>query len=117
MDLKPGEIYLAFDPAGDKKRPFVVVSRHELNQGDYFLAVPFTTQNLAVRRSLPNCVHFPRGAFGLPKECVAQAEALTLLRVVDLAQPVERLGVLSGAAMARVIAAIGYAINADCKPS
>lgn len=116
MDLKPGEIYSAFDPAGGK-RPFVVVSRGELNRGDYFLAVPFTTRNVSVRRSLPNCVYFPRGSFGLAKECVAQADALTLLRTTDLVQPVERVGVLGDDAMRRLIAAIGYAIGADCRPA
>lgn len=115
MSLSPGEIYLAFDAAGGR-RPFVVVSRSELNRGEYFLAVPFTTRNVAVRRSLPNCVHFDRGAFGLPKECVAQAEALTILRTIDLVQPVARLGVLSRDAMARLISAIGHVIQADCTP-
>ena len=114
MDLNPGEIYTAFDPSGGK-RPFVVVSRSELNKGDYFLAVPFTTQNLSARKSLPNCVHFPAHAHGLPKECVAQADAVTLLRKTDLATPIELVGKLSSKSLTAVIRAIGYVVGADFK--
>jgi len=111
VDLNPGEIYTAFDPSGGK-RPFVVVSRRELNKGDYFIAVPLTTQNIEARKKLPNCVHFPAHAHGLPKECVAQADALTLLRKADLATPIEHLGTLSPASLNAVIKAIGYVVGA-----
>lgn len=107
---------MAFD-GSDGKRPFVVVSREELNRGDYFLAVPFTSEKLALRRTLPNYVYFPAKAHGLPKGCVAQAEALTLLRKTDLALPVDRLGRLNAKAMAKVIRAIGYVLESDCKPT
>jgi mRNA-degrading endonuclease toxin of MazEF toxin-antitoxin module len=109
----PGEIYWAFDGAGGK-RPFLVVSRIDLNRGGYLLAIPFTTARLNERKLLPNCVYFPRGAFGLPKECIAQAEALTQLRRSDLAEPVNRIGSLSADAMNAVIAAVGNAMGADC---
>lgn len=115
MSLLPGEIYWAFDGTGSK-RPYVVVSREELNRGDYLLAVPFTTAKLQIRKSLPNCVYFQKGAFGLPKECVAQADALTQRRKTDLVQPVEPLGKLSDELMRRLVSAVGNAIAADCLP-
>ena len=116
MDLYPGDIYRAFDGAeACSQHRFVVLSRADLNRGDYFLAVPITTGQLEVRRRLPNCVFFPAGAFGLTDNCVAQADALTQLRKTDLVEPIERLGILSPDALRRVIAAVGSAIGADCE--
>ncbi len=112
----PGEVYWAFDGTGGK-RPFVVVSRADLNRGNYFLAVPFTTGRIEARRHLPTCVHFSKGAFGLPKECVAQADALTQLRRSDLAEPTQKLGTLSQATLQAIITAIGYVLEAECRHS
>ena len=115
--MEPGDIYVAVDGSGGR-RPFVVVSRADLNRGEYFLAVPFTSARLEVRRTLPNCVYFPGGAFvGLPRDCVAQAEALTQLRKMDLVPPGEPLGTIGAAAMARLITAIGHVLNSDCHPT
>lgn len=116
MSLRPGDIFLAFDGTGNR-RPFVVVSREELNRGNYFLAVPFTSTNLSTRQALPNCVFFPRGAFGLSKDCVAQADALTQLRVIDLIQPPVPIGTLSPAVFKQLIVAIGYTLESDCQPT
>jgi mRNA-degrading endonuclease toxin of MazEF toxin-antitoxin module len=112
--VRPGEIYLAFDGAGGR-RAFVVVSREELNRGAYVLAVPFTSRKLDVRRGLPNCVYVPGGSVaGLPDDCVAQAEALTLLRKIDLVQPVRTIGTLGATTMAALIAAVGYVLESEC---
>jgi hypothetical protein len=62
-------------------------------------------------------VYFPSGAFGLPKDCVAQADALTQLRVMDLVQPPERLGILDARAMESLVSAIGHVITAECRPA
>ena len=61
-------------------------------------------------------MYFRKGSFGLSKACVAQAEAMTLLRKADLIQPVSRLGKLSRARMADLVSAVGYVIGADCSP-
>ena len=114
-ELLQGEVYRAF-VGTDKPRPVVVVSQSQFNRGHYCLAIPFTTARLGERRSLPNCVYFRKGSFGLTKACVAQAEAMTLLRRTDLVQPVSRLGKLSQARMADLISAVGYVIGADCNP-
>lgn len=53
--ILPGEIYLADIPPG-QKHPVVVVSRQELNRGDYVVAALITSQRFAVRSKLANCV-------------------------------------------------------------
>lgn len=113
--IRPGDIYLAHDWAG-KHRPFVVVSRSELNRGRHFLAVPFTTQRLEQRRVLRNCVVFNEGSFGLPKACVAQAEAVTLLRQSDIVRPIRRVGKVSRDKLEDLVSALGYVIGAECEP-
>lgn len=113
--ISPGDIYLVHDLSG-KHRPFVVLSRAELNRGHYCVGVPFTTQRLDVRRTLPNCVYFGKGSFGLTKRCVAQADAVTLLRTSDIVRPVVRVGKLSQPKLAELIAAVGYVIGAHCSP-
>ena len=113
--LLPGEIYEAFDISG-KKRPHVVVSRAELNHGNYFLAVPFTSGRVADREARPTNVRFDKGQFGLTKVCFAQAEGLTLLRRSDLTQPPTRIGTISDKKLAALVHAIGHAIAADCSP-
>lgn len=115
MALRPGEIYWAYDGSGGR-RPFVVVSREELNHGQYFLAVPLTSTKFEERRDLPNCVPFQQGDHGLPKTCVAQAEALTQLRKSDLGEPFDLIGTLDASAHREVIKAIGNAIGSRCEP-
>ncbi|WP_419160959.1 type II toxin-antitoxin system PemK/MazF family toxin [Candidatus Palauibacter sp.] len=114
-EVLPGEIYLARN-GSRKTRPFVILSQSTFNRGHYCLAVPFTTGRLAQRRDLPNCVFFRKGTFGLAKSCVAQAEALTLIRKSDFVQPLSRLGKVSQVRMTALVAAVGYVIGADCKP-
>ena len=114
-DIAPGAIYLAHDGSG-KARPFVVLSRSELNRGNYCVAVPFTTQRLESRRSLPNCVFFARGSSGLTKACVAQADAITLLRLSDIVRPIRPIGRVGQGQLAELISAVGYVIGAVCRP-
>lgn len=109
----PREIYEAFD-GSDKPRPFVIVSRPELNDR-YFLAVPFTSARLDERRNLPQCVYFNEGSFGLTKACVAQAESMTLLRRSDLTVPPEPIGTMNVAKFERIISAVGFVLDAECK--
>lgn len=114
-ELLQGEVYRAFVGTG-KPRPVVVVSQSQFNRGHYCLAIPFTTARLTERRRLPSCVYFRKGSFGLTKACVAQAEAMTLLRKSELVQPVSRLGRLSQARIADLVSAVGHVIGADCNP-
>lgn len=114
-DILPGEIYQAFDGTGGV-RPFIVVSRPEFNRGGYFLAIPLTTSRLAERRELQNCVYFSKGSSGLRKASVAQAEALTMLRKSDRTNPPIPIGTISPSKIAKLIAAVGYVLDAECHP-
>jgi len=113
--LIPGQVYWVFLGTGAfEKHPVIVVSRAELNSGAYFLGVPVTSKNFDLRRNLPNCVPFTGGDFGFTKNCVAQAEAVSLIRKQDLVDPVP-LGQLSTAALSNLIGAIGNVVGAECR--
>jgi|SRR5579884_701525 len=115
MSFEPGDVYL-FNEGDDKQRPVLIVSREELNRGNYVVAVPFTTRNLDIRRSLPNCVAFNQGEFGLDKNCVAQAEAITLFRKEEFDLERGVVARVDDEKMRDVIKAIGYVISSDCEP-
>jgi len=64
MNVNQGEIYagLVHDP---QRRPVIVISRDELNRGDYVVCVPCTKTRFEIRSQLPNCVPFEKGQFGM----------------------------------------------------
>ena len=71
-----------------------MVSREELNRGDYVVAVPITSARVMERMNLANCVLLSRGQFGLTRDCVAQAEAIfsVSLDEIDISKgPIARL--------------------------
>jgi len=114
MTLRPGEVYWAFS---DKRRPVVVVSREELNRGDYVVVLPLTSAQLALRRSLPNCVAIPGRTYGL-KDCVAQAEMISILFHSDLVELANGpVATLSGETMREIVRAIGFVMQAECEPA
>jgi len=114
--INPGEVYSAdLDAAGP--RPIIVVSREELNRGNYLLAVPCTSRRFALRKNLPNCVPFLAGQFGFTADCVAQCELLTPVRIADVHVAAGPLGVLDEPALRSVIKAIGHVVDSDCEPN
>jgi mRNA-degrading endonuclease toxin of MazEF toxin-antitoxin module len=112
---KPGEIYWVDLATG--RRPGIVVSRENLNQGNYVVLVLCTTKRLAVRSGLPNCVPFRAGEFGMPNDCAAQCESIYALekREIDIASG--PIGRLDTARLRDVIKAIGNVIDSDCEPN
>lgn len=112
--IEPGEIYLADTEAG--KRPAVIVSREELNRGHWVVAVLITSAHVAIRSTLPHCVPFRAGEFGLSKDCVAQAETITYLSISDLDLDAGVLGVLDEPRMRGLIKAVGNMMGSDCEP-
>jgi mRNA-degrading endonuclease toxin of MazEF toxin-antitoxin module len=112
--IRPGEIYLASTDAGI--RPVVVVSREELNRGNWLVAVLVTSTRFSLRSSLPHCVPFRAGEFGLDKDCVAQAETISYIAVVDLDMDQGVIGFLDEVRMRTLIKAIGHVIASDCEP-
>jgi len=112
--IQPGEIYLADTEAG--RRPAVIVSREELNRGRWVVAALITSARFAVRSTLPHCVPFRAGEFGLTKDCVAQAETITYLAVSDLDLDAGVLGVLDALRMRELVRAVGNMMASDCEP-
>jgi mRNA-degrading endonuclease toxin of MazEF toxin-antitoxin module len=114
--IRPGEIYMAdFGQAGP--HPVIVVSREDLNRGNYALVVVCTSARFAVRSQLPNCVPFRAGEFGLTADCVAQCENMLSIDKSQLDLVTGPIGVLGDVALRDVIKAIGYVIESDCEPS
>src|SRR5207249_4455534 len=94
--------------------PVIIISREELNRGDYVVAIPLTSARIEERESLGNCVRLRAGEFGLTKDCVAQAEMISFLPKSDLDQMIGPVGRLDRETLQEVIAAVGYVFNADC---
>ena len=114
--IEPGEIYMAdFEQAGP--HPVIVVSREALNRGRYALVVVCTSARFAVRRTLPNCVPFRAGQFGLTADCVAQCDNILSVEKSQLDMAPGPIGVLDETAMREVIKAIGYVMESDCEPA
>jgi mRNA-degrading endonuclease toxin of MazEF toxin-antitoxin module len=113
--MNPGEIYWADLATG--RRPIIVVSREDLNRGSYVVAVLCTTADVATRSQLPNCVPFTAGEFGLPRDCVAQCEAITFVEQQDIDVASGIVGTLDALRLRDVIRAIGHVLEADCEPS
>ena len=116
MQLIPGDVYWAWLPDAAGRRPVIIISREELNRGDYCLAIPLTTARLQERKSQPNCVHFRAGECGLPKDCVAQAEVITFINVSDLDVEKGLAGKLPDERYREIVRAIGHVLSSDCEP-
>lgn len=112
---RPGEIYWAHTGGGDRHR-VVIVSRDQLNRGDYVIGVLLTSEKFEIRQTLPNCAPFRAGRYGLAKNCVAQGESITLLQKSDLDLETGAIAALDGEDMRRLIRAIGNVISAECEP-
>ncbi len=113
--IQPGEIFVADFPEAGPHR-VIVVSREELNRGDYVLAVVCTSARFSVRSTLPNCVPFHAGQFGFTADCVAQCENMLSIHKSQLNLAAGPAGVLDDVVLRDVIKAIGYVIASDCEP-
>ncbi len=100
--MKAGEIYLAdFLLAG--RHRVLVVSRADLNRGNYALVVVCTSARFAVRRTLPNCVPFLAGQFGFTMDCVAQCENMLSIEKAQLDLASGPVGILDDIRLRDVI--------------
>src|SRR6185312_13111514 len=109
--MEPGEIYWIDLVTG--RRPGIVVSREDLNRGNYVVMVLCTTSRFVQRSKLPNCVSFQAGNFGLQQNCVAQCEAIYALEKTEIDLASGMIGKLSGSRLSDVIKAIGHVIDSD----
>jgi mRNA-degrading endonuclease toxin of MazEF toxin-antitoxin module len=111
--IRPGEIFLA-DFEEMEPHPVVVVSREELNRGNWVVAVLITSKRFEERSKQPNCVPSRAGEFGLGPDCVAQAESLFSIRGEELG---EHLGTLDDERWRELIKAIGNMMGSECEPA
>lgn len=116
IDFLPGDIFWTIDNDGER-HPAIVVSRPELNRGDYVIVVPATSTEVSGRRLYPNNVLIERGQFGLSRDCVVQAEGMTVMEKTELDLAGGRIGNLNQEYMSKIIKAIGHVISAKCMPS
>jgi mRNA-degrading endonuclease toxin of MazEF toxin-antitoxin module len=114
--ILPGEIYLADIPPGQQHH-VVVVSREELNRGDYVVAALVTSQRFAVRSKLANCVPLLSGQFGMTQDCVIQAEMAGPIHKDLLDLGTGRVSQLDDLTLRDVVKAIGYVLDSDCEPN
>lgn len=81
------------------------------------LVIPLTTAQWERRRHLPNCVPFLEGEFGLQRNCVAQAERLSLLYHADIDHQDGMVGQIDPQRLRDIIRAIGHVLDAECEPA
>jgi mRNA-degrading endonuclease toxin of MazEF toxin-antitoxin module len=113
--IRPGEIYIAdFDEM--EPHYVIVISREELNRGEYVLVAFCTSKKFALRSGLKNCVAFKAGQFGFSKDSVAQCENLLSIEKTRLDLDRGPVGVLDELATRDIIKAIGYVMDSDCEP-
>ena len=113
--IYPGEIYMAeFESLVE--HPVIIVSREDLNRGNYALVVLCTSSRFAARSKLATCVPFRAGTFGFTKDCVAQCENMFAVSIANLDLVTGPIGVLDDIALRDVIQAIGKVIGSDCEP-
>jgi mRNA-degrading endonuclease toxin of MazEF toxin-antitoxin module len=111
--IRPGEIYLA-DFEEIEPHPVVVISRKELNWGNWVAAVLITSKRFEERSKQPHCVSFRAGDFGLNKDCVAQCESLISIRRQERG---EHLGTLDEDRWRGIVKALGNMMGSICEPS
>ena len=76
-----------------------------------------TTQRFALRSTLPNCVPFQAGDFGMPQTCVAQCEAIYAFDHAEIDFAAGMIGQLDDVRLRDVIRAIGHVMDSDCEPN
>ena len=117
MTPKPGEIYLETDDGSGERHSAIVVSHEAFNRGQYVVAVPLTSRKFESRAGLPNCVPLYAGQYGRTRNCVAQAEMVSVYDKADLELDLGPTDTLDDVAMRSLIHAIGYVLSADCEPA
>lgn len=78
-----GDVHTFRDSRGKAEpvhRPVLVVSRQQLNAGDFVIVAEFTSEQLEKRKSQDFCVYVPKGEGNLPRDCVVNLSNLTKMR-------------------------------------
>ncbi|MCE9545300.1 MAG: type II toxin-antitoxin system PemK/MazF family toxin [Planctomycetia bacterium] len=94
-----------------KERPYLVVSRDELNRGFYVTAVPLYSQQLEERRKHRSAVFFSAGDAGLNKDCVAKCDEIGPLDKADMPLARGPIGKADAEKMMQIVNAIRFCIR------
>jgi mRNA-degrading endonuclease toxin of MazEF toxin-antitoxin module len=115
--FRQGDVYLSYDFYGEGEHLVLVVSREDLNRGNYVVTVMFTSKRLEERKNSPNCVFFPSGDYPwLSEDCVVQAESISQVPHRYLDHQRGLVGRVDEEKMREVILAIGYVLDATLEP-
>ncbi len=117
MVPQAGQIYWASDDGDNDPHLVVVVSKEEFNRGDYLVVVTVTSNKYETRSKLPNCVPFRAGQFCFTSDCCAQAESIGAIEKHQVRIEDGPAGALDENRMRDLVRAIGYIIDAECKPT
>ncbi len=110
MSPRPGEVWLADLGLAAKTRPVVIVSRQDPNPPrSLVLYVPLTTQH----RLSSYEVQLPKLPF-LDRDSIANVQGLGSMPIARLER---RLGTLSAELMAKLKAALIFALELESKPN
>lgn len=109
--LQYGEVYRLKHDAVGKPRPFVVVSRNELNRGNTVIGIPFSSNNLAKKRQQPSCAFFAQGEGGLTADCVAMTSEIATVFLSNIQFSAGPLGTFDDAQMERLFEALKWSLN------
>lgn len=99
------------DPPGKGRRPVIVVSIDERNRhprADTVLVVPLTT---SIHKGYPTHIFLSAGETGLPSDCAARAEDVTVVRKDSLVEPRSRLRQLSNSRICELASKISLAMG------
>lgn len=113
--MKRGDVYWAdlAPRSGSEqhgRRPVVILSHDAFNEVPTWRSVIVVPLSTSVRQAGrgPSAVRVPRGAAGLPRECVALGHQVTTL---DRAKLTKRIGTLSAPVLAAVEAGLKAALD------
>ncbi|MEK7270345.1 MAG: type II toxin-antitoxin system PemK/MazF family toxin [Planctomycetota bacterium] len=113
--MKAGQIFWA-DLDTEDRRPVLVVSKESLNRGGFVVVLPFTSARFAERSRYATSVPFSTNECGLPKDCVAQAEGITVAAVSSLDLATGPIGEVPEEKMREIVRAVGVMMDAQCEP-
>jgi mRNA-degrading endonuclease toxin of MazEF toxin-antitoxin module len=115
MDPLPGDVLLRATKSTelDEARRVIVVSASKLNRGDYVVVVPVTSSEFERRRHISNNVPFEANPPLFNRDCVAQAEGISVIKKIYLR---DKVGQISDEQMRDVIRAIAEVIDSECEP-
>jgi mRNA-degrading endonuclease toxin of MazEF toxin-antitoxin module len=105
-----GQLFRLKPDTQGKSRPIAVVSNNALNGGHSVVAVPFYSRQMAKRTAQPWCCSFSSGEGGLPQDCVAKTDEISLIDKLEIDLQTGPIGSFDAAQMARLEHALKWSL-------